>query len=321
MNILTAPFVLARRALKVAPVAAAAGVAYSAVAVDHDLPLPSPLAAEPSFVALPGSRTVALYQRGPDEAPPVLLVHSVNAAASAAEMRPLFDELSADLAVTALDLPGYGKSEREPIEYDVATMTAGVVAALEHVGRPAHVVALSLGAEFAARAENLRPDLVASLTLISPTGFRSTDSSPPEWLGDLVRMPVVGQAVFDALTSRPSIHYFLSRSFTGEVDAGLESYAYLTAHQPNARYAPASFLAGTLFTRNATGTLYSQVAAPTQVLFDEDAYSSFDELAPFTSQHAGWTARRIPDTRGLPQFDATGETVKAIREFIQNLPG
>ncbi len=316
MNFFTAPFVLAGKLLKAAPIAAAAGIGYSAKFVDHDLPLPDPVAADPTFVTTPGGGNVALYRGGPSEATPILLVHSVNAAASAAEMKPLFDHLALDFSVTALDLPGYGKSDREPIEYDIDHMTDGVVAAIEDIGRPTHVIALSLGAEFAARAATIRPDLVASLTLISPTGFGGGDSAPPEKLGNVLRMPVIGQALYDGLTSQPTINYYLAKSFVSDVDPGLSSYSYLTAHQPNARFAPAAFLSGKLFTRNATETLYAKVTAPTLVLFDEDAYSSFAELAPFTSQHDLWTAQRIEGTKGLPQFDAPDATLRAIAAFI-----
>ncbi|NND04473.1 MAG: alpha/beta fold hydrolase [Acidimicrobiia bacterium] len=316
MNLLKLPFVLASKMIKATPLAALAGVAYSTIAVDHELPLPSPVAADPEYVRVPGSGRIAIYRRGPVDANSVLLVHSVNAAASAAEMRPLFDRLALNHSVAALDLPGFGKSDREPVEYDIDRMTAGVVAALEHLGRPSHVVALSLGSEFAARAENLRPDLVASLTLISPTGFRSQPGGAPEKLGDLLRLPVVGQAIYDLLTSRPSIEYFLAKSFVGEVDAGLSTYSYITAHQPNARYAPAAFLSGKLFTEAATTTLYSSVDAPTQVLYDQDPYSDFEQLASFASQHEGWTVQRIAGTRGLPHFDASEESVSAIEEFI-----
>lgn len=316
MNILTAPFVLAGKLIKALPIAAAGGIAYSATMVDHELPLPSPVASDPTFVPVPGRGHVALYRHGPTDAPAVLLVHSVNAAASAAEMRPLFDLLGQGYDVVALDLPGYGKSDRDPIVYDVHLMTAGVVAALEHIGRPTHIVALSLGSEFAARAETLRPDLVASLTLISPTGFDGSSTSNPKWLGDLLRAPVVGQALYDGLVSRRSLRYFLEKSFMNEVDAGLVTYAHLTSHQPNARFAPAAFLSGALFTASAREVLYSRVAAPAQVLFDQDPYSAFGDLAPFVAEHDRWSARRIKDTRGLPQFDAPTETAQAIREFI-----
>lgn len=44
--------------------------------------------------------------------PPLLLVHSVNPAASAAEVRPLFDHYRATRTVFALDLPGFRFSDR-----------------------------------------------------------------------------------------------------------------------------------------------------------------------------------------------------------------
>ena len=47
---------------------------------------------------------IAVYAGG--SGPPVLLVHSVNALASAAEIRPLFEALRQDHSVYALDLPG-----------------------------------------------------------------------------------------------------------------------------------------------------------------------------------------------------------------------
>ena len=321
MNVFTAPFVLAGKLLKAMPLVAAGAIGYSAKMVDHHLPLPDPVAAEPTFVMTPAGGKVALYRRGPGEASPILLVHSVNAAASAAEMRPLFDGLSLNYSVTALDLPGYGKSDREETVYDIDHMTGGIVAALEDIDRPTHVIALSLGAEFAARASIVRPDLVASLTLISPTGFGGGNSAPPEKLGDILRIPLIGQALFNGLTSQPIIDYYLAKSFVGDIDPGLSSYSYLTAHQPNARFAPAAFLSGKLFTRNAPETLYTNVVAPTLVLFDEDAYSSFVELAPFASQHDAWTAQRIEGTKGLPQFDAVDATVEAITEFIEERVG
>ena len=49
---------------------------------------------------------VSCYVAG--NGPPMLLVHSVNAAPSAAEVRPIFDHYVATHTVFAVDLPGYG---------------------------------------------------------------------------------------------------------------------------------------------------------------------------------------------------------------------
>ena len=72
--------------------------------------LPAP-AAE---AVLPGERFefdgISCYTQG--SGAPLLLVHSINAAGSAAEVRPLYERYRARRTVFAIDLPGYGHSLR-----------------------------------------------------------------------------------------------------------------------------------------------------------------------------------------------------------------
>jgi len=55
--------------------------------------------------------------------PPLVLVHSVDAAASAAEVRPVFEHCRATHTVFAIDLPGFGFSERANRRDDPRRMT------------------------------------------------------------------------------------------------------------------------------------------------------------------------------------------------------
>src|SRR5438132_665906 len=77
-------------------------------------PLCRSLDAEPRSFLWRGFRVVH-YERGQGE--PVLLLHSVNAAASAYEMREPFERLGQGCRVHALDLLGFGASERPAIRY------------------------------------------------------------------------------------------------------------------------------------------------------------------------------------------------------------
>ena len=63
------------------------------------------------------SGTLTCYSAGEGDAPPILLLHSVNAAASAYEMQPLFEHYRATRRVYALDLPGFGASSRDRVDY------------------------------------------------------------------------------------------------------------------------------------------------------------------------------------------------------------
>ncbi|GIE96188.1 alpha/beta fold hydrolase [Paractinoplanes rishiriensis] len=68
----------------------------------------------------------------------------------------------------AVDLPGFGYSDPSP-RYSIPAFAATLTAYLEHADRgPVHLVGNSLGGSIAVRVAALRPDLVRTLTLISP---------------------------------------------------------------------------------------------------------------------------------------------------------
>jgi pimeloyl-ACP methyl ester carboxylesterase len=128
-------------------------------------------------------------------------------------------------------------------------------------------------------------------------------------------LPIVGRASFDLLATRTSIRWFLARSFAGEPDERLVGYAYLTAHQPGAKYAPAAFLSGRLFTSDALDHLYAEVPCPIQVLYDTDPYTDFARLPELLSRARDASAVRIPGTRGLPHFEQLGAVTAALDAF------
>ncbi|HSJ33430.1 MAG TPA: alpha/beta fold hydrolase [Acidimicrobiia bacterium] len=291
-----------------------AGLAWSKLAVNHNMPLGP---------ALPGSRLalddgsgghMTLYGDADGSGSPVLLVHSVNAAASAYEMRPVYSRLQDQRPVWALDLPGYGDSERGDRAYTPHMMAGAVTSALQHIGRPTHVVALSLGCEFAARSAGEHPELVQSLSLISPTGFGSPrgDDSP---MAGFLEFPLWSQAIYDGIASRPSIRYFLGKSFAGPVDEMMVDYAYRTSHRSGARYAPIAFLTGRLFSPDAATELYPMVTSPTLVLYDRDPFTGFTRLPEFVAGADDWEAERIAGTNGLPHWDKPTETMNALLGF------
>ena len=229
-----------------------AWLAYMRRNIWHDVPLTAALDGE--LITLPSTAGEVAYYAGPSApkgARPMLLVHSVNAAASAYEMKPLYDRFAGVRPLAAIDLPGFGFSERSQREYRPSLYADAIIAIMEHAfgGQPADVVALSLGGEFAALAATQRPELFHSLTLIAPTG--QADARPASTGANAVlqlQRTRLGMPVFDTLVSRPSLHFFLQQVQRRGFDRGLLHYAYATSHQPNASEAPYYFISGRLFT-------------------------------------------------------------------------
>ena len=220
---------------------------------------------------------ISLYRaqpRGSASAGPVLLlIHSVNAAASAAEVAPLYAHYSQQRPVVAMELPGYGLSARSDRPYTLRLMTDAVHAAVAHLraaqgGAPVDVLAVSLACEFAARASVEAPGSIARLALVSPTGFSGKrrhygptgSSRGVAWLHRLVSRPLWAQGLFDTLTRPGVVRYFLKRTQgAAQIDEALWRYCVQTARQPGARHAPLYFLAAHLFSADVN-TVYEALA-------------------------------------------------------------
>ncbi|MDJ0741246.1 MAG: alpha/beta hydrolase [Gammaproteobacteria bacterium] len=266
----------------------------------------------------PNAGRLCYYSDTRAEGRPLVLIHSVNAAPSTREMRPLFDHYAARRPVYAVDLPGFGCSERGDLPYSPALYAETINHFLtEVVAQPADVVAFSLSAEFAARAVLADGELFHSLGLISPTGFgaRTPPSGPAtDRILRVLRLPLLGDGLYRLLTTRLSIRHFLGLAFTGDAPAALVDYAYATSHRPGAKYAPFRFLSMKLFTPAAFDELYAALSLPVLVLYDRDPNISFERLDEL-AERPNWRLQRIAPTRGLPHWERGAETFAALDRF------
>jgi pimeloyl-ACP methyl ester carboxylesterase len=120
----------------------------------------------------------------PDHAEPALCVHGLEG--SSRNWTDLMDLLRTRLACDALDLPGFGDSPPRPDgRYSVAALAQTVIALIERRPAKVHLIGNSLGGSVCVKVAAARPDLVKTLTLISPA---LPDLRPRL---DLVRFPVV----------------------------------------------------------------------------------------------------------------------------------
>ena len=121
----------------------------------------------------------------PDDAEPALCVHGLEG--SSRNWTDLIDLLRSRLACEAMDLPGFGDSPPRPDgRYSIAALAQTVIALIERGGHgPVHLIGNSLGGAVCVKVAATRPDLIKTLTLISPA---LPDSRPRM---DLIRFPVV----------------------------------------------------------------------------------------------------------------------------------
>lgn len=289
------------------------------------LPLPPPL---PPAVNAERFEIDGLSGYVAGEGPPLLLLHSVNAAASAAEVRPLFEHWRATRTVFALDLPGYGHSNRSDRAYTPRLMTDALHAVSAQIRQrcglqPIDALAVSLGCEFLARAAVEQPAQWGRLALVSPTGFMGRRSwrGPPgstrglPWLHRVLANPRWAQALFNGLTKPAVVRYFLRRTWGGpNIDAQMAEYAVLTARQPGARHAPLHFLSAGLFSADIHN-VYDALSQPVWV--SHGVRGDFTDYRGLEKMRArpNWRVTVYP-TGALPYFERPQDFNAELGHFL-----
>lgn len=298
-----------------------AWVAHSRNSIAHDLPLTRALDGELRFVDSAQAGRLALYTAGARSRnrTPVLLLHSVNAAASSFEMRPLFDRLARTRKVFALDLPGFGFSDRGARAYTPALMRDAVIEAARVAGKggPVDVVALSLSGEFLALAAAQAPALFRTLTFISPTGMESGPGArrPRPVLLRALSQPGWRRPLFDLLTTRASLRYFLRGSARAELPRAVAEYAYLSSHQPGAEYAPLSFVAGMLFTPRINEQ-YQALKQPALLIHGRESASARYSLIDALLERRNWQVAPFSRAGALTHWDYPETACARIEQHL-----
>ena len=145
-------------------------VAPTARLAEVDLP-----ALDPETERWPGEYVdvsgIAIHVRrepGGDGAEPALLIHGLGG--SSTNWTDFAAQIGGFVDVEAIDLPGFGRSAESPEhDYSIRRQVATVIAYLVQSGRGAvHLVGNSMGGLIAIEVAAVRPDLVRTLTLISP---------------------------------------------------------------------------------------------------------------------------------------------------------
>ena len=239
--------------------------------------------------------------------------------------RKNFDDLANDFHVFALDLLGFGLSDKPPTAAYSADLYVELITDFirEVVGYPANVVASSLGAAYAIRVADEHPELIGAMILNGPTGSDNLNRRPgmagAAFYG-LLQSPVLGTSFYNVMASERSIkdfardHLFYNhRRVTERLVANL----YATSHQSGAQHAIAAFLSGYLNTD--TRAPFSRLTQPTVLVWGKqdnttplETGASLLQLNPRASLEVFDYCRMMPEQEHPEQFnDLVRETFLA----------
>ena len=263
------------------------------------------------------------------DGPPMLLMHSINAAGSAFEIKPIFEYFRQSRRVFAPDLPGFGFADRSNRVYDIRLYVDAVHDMLDVISSAIpdtqiDALALSLSSEFLARAAVERPSPLRSLALVTATGFRAgserlrgPEGSNREMrlLAAIVNVSLWRRGLYSALVRPSVIRYFLRRTWgSDDFDENLAAYDDLVTHQPGAENAPLAFLSGALFSADIRN-IYEQLELP--VWLPHGTRGDFRDFreAAWTEARDNWQVTPF-ESGALPHFEIPGEFFAAYEAFL-----
>jgi pimeloyl-ACP methyl ester carboxylesterase len=262
------------------------------------------------------------------QGPPLVLVHSMNASPSAAEVRPLFERYAGRRTVFAPDLPGCGFSDRSDRRYDPRLMTDALHALADQVRlrcgeTPIDALAVSTGCEFLARAAMEQPGRWRCLAFVSPTGLnglrpqrapRGTTRAVPGLHAVLSARPWA-QALYRALTRPGVIRYFLRRTFgRQDIDETLCAYGVRNAGVAGARFAPLHFLSAGLFSADIHA-VYESLGQPVWVSHGvRGDFTDFRGLR-LLANAATWRVS-VFEAGAMPYFEVLPEFARELDAFL-----
>lgn len=250
---------------------------------------------------------------GPRDAPAVLLLHGFGSSLHTWEAWAA--ELSTDMRVLSIDLPGSGLSSPDPTrEYSDTRSIAVILALLDQLGiQKINVIGNSIGGRIAWTLAAKHPSRVSNLILVSPDGFASPGFAYgraaevpatvglmryalPKWL---LRMSLVGAYANPAALTPERVQLYHDLMLgPGSRDALIERMQQTVLLDP----AP----------------LLSSIAAPTLLLWGRQ-----DGMIPFANAQDYLQAirhSRLEPLEGvghLPQEEAPERSAAAVRSFLR----
>jgi len=259
--------------------------------------------------------------KGAREARPLLLIHGFGPGASSHEWRKNIDVLATQFRVYVVDLLGFGLSDHPVIDYSAETFTDLIGDFIrEVIGKPTIVVAHGVTCAYVIADAYRHPQMYERLVLVTPpaTMLQEHTTGPlnAAWKFAL-RAPIVGQFVYNLLTSRQAIRGYYDRQGyhnPGLITDDLVEYIYTCAHQPNSRFAMASFL-GNYLSMDVHEAM-ARLQMPVVVVWGrEGMFTPSEATEAFKRVNARVDVRIIDKCSFHPQDEQAVNFNNLVREF------
>ncbi len=253
----------------------------------------------------------------------VILVHGL--ASNAGFWRYNIGELAKQFRVIAIDLPGYGKSEKGVYPYDMKFFAETVFNLLTSLGiEKVNYVGHSMGGQIGMTLAIAHPEKIEKLILLDPAGIEAFDKGEGNWLRSVVTVEGVKLTNEEAIRRNLALNFY---TWNNDLEWMVEERTRMAKAKEFDEFAYAVVRSVHGMLDQPTSKKLDKIIHPTLIV-----YGKQDGLIPNPYLHPGFPSDvfeggsknirncklvEIPDAGHLVQIEQSGLVNAAIVEFLK----
>lgn len=264
------------------------------------------------------------------EGTPVLLLPAFSTVSSRSEMAGLANLLPPHFQTVTLDWPGFGDSDRPPLDYKPAIFQQFLADFVKTIFKtPVTVVAAGHSAGYVMQLANEQPELFSHIVLTAPTWrgpLPTMMGKQQDWFSiirEAVRSPILGDVLYTLNTAPPFLSYmYQSHVFTDPkiLTSNFMDQKWQITQKPGGKFAPVAFVTGALDplqTSTEFLSLFNSISLPIMVVIGAQCPPKSKQEMDNLAQLPNVQTRNLPGSLGMHE-EFPKEIATEILPFLQN---
>lgn len=251
---------------------------------------------------------------------PLLLLHDLTAGSSSYEFCKIIDELAEKHEVYAVDLLGYGLSDKPNITYTSYLYVQSIIDFIKNViGKKTDILATGDSSSIAVMCAHNDGEVIDRIVIINPQSINQLNRIPSKrtkLLKLLIDTPVLGTFVYNMVTTKEAFRKLFAEKYfynPGMISEGILDAYREASHQPdcNAKYTFASYM-GRYMNTNIVHAL-KQIDHSIYIIYGTEKLDNQTTVDTYLSYNQSIEAFSISYTRQYPHLEKS----KAVLDQLE----